>query len=393
MSRFLAIGDLHLGAGSDYGREPGDRLRDQEAVWSRALELAAEHDVDAVLFAGDAFHRHVRTPAELRAFQRPLEAFAAEHDIELLGIPGNHDIESASASCVLEVFGRDIDMHFEPGIWLAPGGTSVATLPWTPVTRLIASRGGGDRDENHDLAAQLLIETARDLRARIDGPAVLMLHWSVSGAATPTGVMTDEFRETVIPLHDLEGLGFDAVVAGHIHKYQHLTDSDRIFYVGSPMPVDFSEGNAPHGCMLIEVGPDVFEGFEYQFLPIESRAFVTVDLEADEAVAVSTGDHDFSARSEYADAVIRVRYTATEEQARRINHAEITKALYDAGAAKVYAIQPTILRENRSRVEGVNEDVAPLDAVQMWATANEVDGDVFEALAQLTTIYLRDVTA
>jgi hypothetical protein len=75
---------------------------------------------------------------------------------------------------------------------------------------------------------------------------------------------------------------------------------------------------------------------------------------------------------QFVDAVVRVRYTATEEQARRIDHAEITRALYDAGAHKVYAIQPTIERENRARVDGVDEDIAPLAAVDAWCDANEI---------------------
>jgi len=216
MTRFLAIGDLHLGAGPDYGREPGDRLRDQERVWSDALALAVEHDVDAVLFAGDAFHRRRPTPAEMIAFQRPLQQFSSEHDIEVVAISGNHDCEAADLPTALDVFGREVDLYTQPGVWHADGGASVACLPWTPVSRLIATRNGGDRDDLNREAAELLVATARGLRASIPTgqPAVLMAHWSVSGASTPTGVMTDDFREVVLELAGLDALGFDAVVLG-----------------------------------------------------------------------------------------------------------------------------------------------------------------------------------
>jgi exonuclease SbcD len=387
--RALCVGDLHLGAGAEYGRDPGSRLADQEAVWEAILGVAVDQNVDAVLFAGDAFHRRRPTPAELVAFQRPLQRFNAEHDIDVLAFNGNHDVESGDLPSALELFSRELDLHTEPGIWtpsgtlFTPGEVAVCTLPWTPVSRLIASRGGGDRDDNHQLAAQILIEIAREQRAQISGPAVLMLHWSVSGASTPTGVLTDEFRETVIPLADLESLGFDAIVCGHIHKPQLLDGPTLGFYTGSPMPVDFGEASVEHGVALLDV-----DGARtlYTFVPIESRPFVTLDL--DGAQMQTLPDTEWQ---DVTDAVVRVRYRATEEQARRVDHAAIARALMDAGAWKVFAIQPTILRENRARIEGATEDLAPLAALGLWMDANEITER--EPLAELTARYLEDVAA
>lgn len=383
MSRFLAIGDLHLGAGADYGREPGDRLRDQERVWAAALNLAAEHDVDAVLFGGDAFHRRRPTPSELLAFQRPLQAFRAEHDIEVVAVCGNHDVESARLPSSLEIFRRELDLYEMPGLWNAPGGTTVACLPWTPPARLIASRDGGDRDENHALAAQLLIEAARDLRSQIDGPAVLLAHWSISGARTPTGVYTDEFREPVIPLGDLEALGFDAVIAAHIHLPEVLNgpfDGGRpVLYVGSPAPVDFGEQDSPHGCWIIDVGVTVTA----TFVPIKSRPFLTWDY------GQLADDSPLELLDDPTDAVMRIRYAASEDIARRVDHSWITRSLYQHGAHRVHSIQPTIIRENRARVDGVTEEIAPLAAVRAWCGANAVDDPA--PLEGLTSRYLQEV--
>jgi DNA repair exonuclease SbcCD nuclease subunit len=395
VTRFLCIGDLHLGAGADYGREPGDRLKDQEAVWARALELAADHDVDAVLFAGDAFHRRRPTPAELIAFQRPLQAFTADHDIEVVAINGNHDYEATNLPTALDVFGREVDLFTQPGVWLAEGGCAVACLPWAPVSRLLAARGGGDRDGVNDEAAALLVVAARGLRGQVDGPAVLMLHFSISGASTPTGVMTDEFREVVLPIDELEALGFDAVVAGHIHLPDVINgpfDGGRpIFYVGSPAPVDFGEASSPHGCFLLEVGEG---GTRTTFLPIESRPFVTIDVDGIAVAGPAPEMALFSHEDEVADAVVRVRYTATEEQARRIDHSLISRDLYRAGVHKVFAIQPTILRAERARVAGVDEDLGPREALGLWVAANDDDvGEHAGALVDLTNRYLEAVTA
>jgi hypothetical protein len=124
------------------------------------------------------------------------------------------------------------------------------------------------------------------------------------------------------------------------------------------------------------------------FLPVASRSFVTLDLDG-ASLAAEAGA--YRSISRWDDAVVRVRYTATEEQARRIDHAEITRALMDSGAHKVFAIQPTIVRENRARVEGVTEEIAPLAAVGAWCDANGIADHA--PLGDLTSRYLQDVVA
>lgn len=370
MTRFLCTGDLHLGAGADYGREPGDRLLDQEAIWARILTLAEDHDVDVILFAGDAFHRRRPTPAELIAFQRPLRRLSG---LDLLAIDGNHDVESAELPSALSLFDGTIELHREPDYWIAPGEVTVVTLPWTPISKLIADRDGGDRSDTYRDAAQALLTIARGFRAQIAGRAVLMLHWSVSGATTPTGAETDSFDEVVLPLGDLEALGFDAIVCGHIHKPQILHggvlgQSGPIFYTGSPSVVDFGEAASEHGVWILDIEGN--EPATLEFIPIDGRPFIT--LEAD----YTDGD-DFSQLVEgYGDwshlngSVVRLRYTANEEQARRIDLHRIRQAISDAGAHKLYSVQPNIIKESRVRVDlAEGEDLGPMDAVSLWAEA------------------------
>lgn len=250
--KLLATGDWHCGSGLDYGRTPQDRLADQEQTYQRIVDVALEHDVDLVVLAGDLWHRRRPTPAELLAVARPLRRLRAESTCDIVAICGNHDVESADTPIALELLEDVVDVYRQPTIVETRGG-ALALLPWTPVSRLVASRNGGDRDDTHALAGELLIESARELRAQHDGRLVLVPHWSIEGASTPTGILTDEFREPVIPLAELVALGFDAVIAGHIHRQQVLNEDPLVAYVGSPAPVDFSEGDTDHGCLLLEL--------------------------------------------------------------------------------------------------------------------------------------------
>jgi exonuclease SbcD len=279
MTRLLCTGDWHLGAGAAFGKAPGDRLQEQADIALRIFEIAREHEVDGVLLAGDSFEGPAVTPEQMDAFIRPIETSG----IPILAIPGNgrHDSAMRSTNAL-------IPLRHVPGLTISTtpaihdvAGVKVATLPWAPISRLVAAQGGGDRDAINDQAATLLLTTARGLRAQItDGPAVLMLHWSVSGASLPTGLPTDLLAEPVLELGALEALGFDAVVMGHIHRRQVLDDEGRIFYVGSPMPLNFGEASCNHGVWLLDIDEAIRpRRVHADVIPIESRRFLTIDID------------------------------------------------------------------------------------------------------------------
>lgn len=392
--RLLCTGDLHLGAGSDYGREPGERLREQRLVWQTICLEAVKSEVDAVLFAGDAWERRRPTVPELLAFKEGVDILF-DNDIQVVVIPGNHDLEAFDRPAAYELF-PDSDSLF---VYMTGPTTvrtfstrgkeaTVAGLPWTPVANLVARNGGGDRDELHARAAELLLDTARDLRAQCpdEGPKILLLHWSVSGASLPTGLPTDTLREPVIPLDELERLGFDAIVCGHIHSGGVFGWADfqalrcPVFYVGSPMPLNFGEASIDHGVWILDT-----ERWRPEFVPIESRPFVTIDSLVFEPLEPITINCPVDG------AIVKVRYKATADQARRIDHAAIRQALLDAGAHKVFSIEPSIEREQRARVEGLDEDLTPSDALHAYAFANDIDDDTERAMQQRTGRYLEAV--
>lgn len=395
MTRFLCCGDLHLGAGTEYGREPSDRLEDQRQAWAQVLAAAEEHHVEAVLFAGDAFHRRRPSPAELLAFRGPLADFVARTGIPVYAIPGNHDIESRDLPCPLELFEPLLSFSRTPGVWDL-GETMVAALPWTSPGSVSRFVDGLDIDQTSEQAVELLLAVAGDLRARCgDRPAVLLTHWSIGGARTPTGVATDEFRETVIPLDRLEALGFDATVAGHIHLPEVVNgpfDGGRpILYVGSPLPVDFGEQDSPHGYWIVDLEATT----RANFYEIDSRPFVTVNvdlttsrheelgLDETDGIAAAIG-----AALPITDAVLRLRYRATEEQAQRIQWEALEPLLSDAH--KVYQRHGDIVRPERARSESMSADLSPTDAVRLWCDAT---GEDEPTIAKITAGYLDDVVA
>lgn len=390
MTRLLCTGDLHLGAHPEYGRAPGDRLADQVRVLEQIATLAFNHNVDAVLNCGDTFEGPGIPPEQLDVYARFVEACHAI-DVPVIAITGNgkHDAAMRSVNG-MEIFNRipGITVCSMPRI-VEVAGCAIACLPWVSPSRLVAARNGGDRDALNREAAELLVATARGLRAVIpDGTtAVLAYHGSISGASLPAGIPTDELREPVIDLYDLEQADFDAIVASHIHVPQFSTDStwkqpleggavvrtphNCMLYTGSPMPLNFGEVNVGHGVWLLELRDD---GVRADFVPIDSPQFVTIDFDF---VDSDLSMIDLFVPEIPAGAIVRVRYRATAEQARSFDVGLLRLELANAGAAVVKVV-PEIVRQDRARVDGVSEDLAPLDAFDLWLDANDYPGDAVQ---------------
>lgn len=377
--RFLCTGDLHLGAGADLGREPGERLAEQEAVLDLIVQIANELEA-MLVFAGDAWERRRPTPAELLAWFRPLD----KARLSPLVIPGNHDVEAFDRPT-----GYDVRVKAEhvarPDITVADG-TVFCCLPWAPPGHLVALDGGGDRDDLNDRLAQGLVEIARGLHAKaVDLAAetgkplatVLLAHWSIGGATTPTGAPVDLFREPVLPLEELDRIGFDAIVAGHIHKPQWLGDSG--FYVGSPMPLNFGEATSEHCVWLLDVEPGRMQAFQ---IPIESRRLVTLTVRNPRDAISGLDDVD--------GAVVKVKIHATQEEARRLDVAGYKRQLEDAGAHKVYSVTVDVDRPEVAAGEILDETIDDVEAFDRWLQVSGIpfDTDVWGDLHDTHVEYL-----
>ena len=417
MSKFLCFGDPHLGASPDLGRVPfgeGSRLEDQERVLRRILHLAVDEKVDGILNAGDVFHRRRPTPSEMMVWRSFVEG-AGDEGIGIVGVLGNHEVEAADRVTATQVIrgssGGYYDIFARLGISYAFDGVAIACLPWTPPARLLASLNGHvERDEVAARVAELLIDSARELRAQIpEGKvAVLLLHWSISGSSLPNGLDVGLLREPVLALPDLAELGFDAIVAGHIHKPQRLDmglgiDCGPILYTGSAALVDFGESQTEHGVWILDT--ETMEEDRGVFHEIEDRRFLTVDcdltetegdvyryallgLDETDAIAAAVATH-----FPIEDAVLRIRYRCTSEQARKVDVAAIRNLCADDGVSKIYSIQAQVEREDRVRAEGLDENLTTLDALEVYVKSEGLAPEKADALRRQTALYLEEVGA
>jgi DNA repair exonuclease SbcCD nuclease subunit len=391
VTRLLAFADTQLGVQTV-------TLQDQRDVLDRIIQVALDRNVDAVLHGGDVFEGPVITPEQHRAFidgVRPLR----DANIPLFICVGNgrHDaaVRSVHALDVLrEVDG--IQVADSPTVAVLAGKVAVCALPWVHPGRLVAQANGSLTHDEADLTiSQMLVRIAKHLYEKAESsmraswqrpgnpdwriPTVLLAHWSISGSALPTGLPVDEMREPVLSWADLDAIGFDAVVGAHIHQPQQISQPliDRTLgiVVGSPQQLNFGE-HGEHGCWILDFDP---EGEPFaakssgsasaEFVPIPAPQFVTVDLVDDEGNLVAMDDLPAVIDGDR----VRIRYRVTEEESRKVDLEDTKRRVLRGAIPSRIQVEPTIIRKERARAQQISEQLSPVDALEEYCAANEVE--------------------
>jgi exonuclease SbcD len=366
--RILALSDTQIGSGRHL---TDNRLSEQTQMLDRVYELVVENDVDVVLHLGDVFeHRH--PSEEERLMLKKWAQDVAHISDRLVVLQGNHDARGAADAVALDLY-DDVELIRDPQV-VELGGASLACLPWAPLSHLKAA---GVTDNAERTAEDLLVAIAEQLRAECDParPAILAAHWWLSGASSATG-FSGVISEPVLPLDRLEAQGWSRILGGHVHMAQTLSPWSQV--LGTPWVNNFGEEGSSHGVWLVDTCLRVED--QMTFLPLTDRAFVTVDLD----LKYENEIPDFL---NVGDAVVRLRIRCTEEQQRRFDVAATRWSLAKAGAHRVFVIFD-VAKQTQQRVVGLDESVAPQDAVGMWCGANDVPEGLAAGLVRLAGGYL-----
>ncbi len=254
--RLLHTSDWHIGR-TFHGQ---DLLADQEFVLSALADLVAEHQVDAVIIAGDIYDRAVPSAEAVqvatRALQRIREAGAV-----IVASSGNHD--SAPRLGAFADFLATGGLHLRTSVagvgrpvMLADsdGPVAIYALPYLEpeLARAVLHVTGRVGHQEVTSAAMDLVRS--DLAGRDPSTrSVVAAHAFVVG-----GVAGGSERS--IAVGGIESItsdvfdGIDYVALGHLHGAQRL--SARIRYSGSPLAYSFSEAGQRKGAWLIDLAAD-----------------------------------------------------------------------------------------------------------------------------------------
>ena len=385
----LHLADLHIGM-ENYGRlDPATGIHGRVLDFLRRLDEVIEyglaHDVDLVIFAGDAFKTRDPSPTYQREFARRIKRLS-DAGVPTVLLVGNHDLPAMEKKATsLDIFRTLAVPNVTVGwrdevfrIETKRGPAQVACLPYPMRQRLLAREE--HRGKNLEELDRALTDIVGDLvgglaarAAQLDPtiPAVLAGHFTVGGATFGSersvmignDVVVLKSVLSEIPARGAD-LAWDYVALGHIHKHQELNGGayPAIVYPGSLERIDFGEERDPKGFCWVELARGQTT---WQFVEVRARPFVTISVDAREADDPTQGVLDEIGRRAVTDAVVRVQVKLKAHQESQLREKDIIAALKSAGY--IAAISKEVEHEARARLGGATpEGLSPTELLERY---------------------------
>ncbi len=250
--RFLHTSDWHLGRGLH--RVP--LIEAQRVFLDHLVETARQHEVDAVLVAGDIYDRAVPPLAAVELFDRVLRQLARA-GIPAVMISGNHDSARRLGVGAGLMDGAGVHLRTDPDECATPvllrdahGEVAVYGLPYLE-PQLVREQFAVETARHSAVLGAAMRRVREDLARRPAGTrAVVLAHAFVTGGAT-----SDSERDITaggaasVPAALFDGVHYAAL--GHLHGCQTLTE--RVRYSGSPLAYSFSEAGHRKSMWLIDL--------------------------------------------------------------------------------------------------------------------------------------------
>jgi len=399
----LHIADIHIGM-ENYGRtDPqtglNQRVMDFLRRLSDAVDYALDHEIDVVIFAGDAYKTRDPNPTFQREFARRMKRIA-DAGIPVVMLVGNHDLPAvAQRATSISIFSTldvpNTTVGDREKLWQIEcrrgQPLQVATVPYPLKSGLLADEEsrGKSIGEVDALMQQALAENIRGLaveaRQQPDIPAVLTGHFSVQEASTGSERSIMIGRDVAVARSVLADPAWDYVALGHIHKHQSLNGDAHppVIYSGSLERIDFGEEREPKGWVVavIERGRADWQFVTHYKRPARPFVTIAVDVRSEEgdptpAVLAAIELKDLT------DAVVRVSLRLRAEQETLLQEREVLRALNQA-AYYVAGVSKDVERAERQRLGAVSvESLAPRELLTRFFEVKGVAPERKERLLQ-----------
>ena len=333
-------------------------LEDQKHVLAQLVEQVKEHEVDALIIAGDIYDRSVPPAVAVSLLDDTLHAICNDLGVPVIMISGNHDSADRLSFGArqlreggLHILG-DLNAVDEPVIIPSKkGDIAFYGIPYNnpEMVRNAFSVDVRSFDDAHTFMVEHIKKSLNP-----DQRNVLISHCFIDGSEE-----SDSERPLSIGGSDRVSfepcLDFDYVALGHLHAPQKR-GAEHIRYSGSLMKYSFSEQHQKKGVTLVEFGKD--GAAEFRHLPLSPlRDMRIIEGEMDELLDKGRTDPN---NEDY----VLVRLTDS-------------KAILDA-MSMIRDVYPNALKLERPAMRKVN----PVVLNREQAKRNEMDmfSDFFEQM-------------
>ncbi len=389
----LHFADIHVGM-ENYGKTDSStglssRVVDFLHRLDDMCDYAKEHDVDLVIFAGDAYKTRSPNPTLQREFAHRIRDLAALAPVVLL--IGNHDVAPTVLKAstveiykVLDVPNVHVANDYEvKTINTKRGNLILGTAPYPMRSRILAQipTMGLTIAETDGILAEHIVDTLEDLSEKADNlaselgediPRLLTGHFTIGGAivSSERGIMLG--RDVTIPKTIIADPRWDYVAMGHIHKHQNLTpdreDVPPVVYSGNLERIDFGEEGDPKGFCWVELAR---KNTNWKFVQVNARPFVTLQADLSDDTNPTQRALDLIDAHNLRSAVVRVLLKLTQESEARFNETAVRDALKRAQVFHIATIRKEIKQPTRIRLGTSPEGLNHMELLERYLTSNE----------------------
>lgn len=259
--RIIHTADWHLGQ-FFYNKS---RAAEHQAFLDWLLARIEEHQVDALIVAGDLFDSGTPPSYARELFNRFVVALQPT-GCQLVVLAGNHDSVATlnESRALLACLNTQVITTPQPDHNLlllrnraGEPGALLCAIPYLRPRDIMRSRAGqSGREKQLSLLEAIAAHYQRSVDAARAHPLALPV--IATGHLTTVGVSkSDSVRDIYIGTLDaFPASAFpdvDYVALGHIHRPQRVANSDHIRYSGSPIPLSFDELGSEKSVFLLQL--------------------------------------------------------------------------------------------------------------------------------------------
>lgn len=375
--RLLHFSDIHIGMENYSKLDPksglSTRLLDFFNTFDFIVDTAIKEEVDAVVFAGDAYKSRDPNPTQQRGFGERIRRIA-KSGIPVVLVVGNHDTPNAQGRAnTLDIYSAlEID-----NVWVSrkvelldiptkSGNLQVITLPWL------------HKDEYKKVGDQL--KRLYD-KIKSDFPAIFLSHVEVEGASYGSEKGMAIANDVTVPLPLLQDKRVSYFALGHIHKHQVLSEDPPVVYAGSPHRIDFGEEKEDKGIILVEIPSK--GAATYKFIDTNCRKFLSIEisLKADDKDPTKT-IMDVIAKHDVEEKIVRLTINIPADLNADIEVDKIKKAL--SSAHYIAGISRNVERKERVKIEAIDgvERFMPIEALRKYFEVKKLSSEKIKELEE-----------
>lgn len=404
MIRILHTADWHLG----HTFVNYDRTHEHQHFLSWLKKTVIEHNIDALLIAGDVFDVSNPSASSQRNFYQFIHDITlVSPSLQIIVTAGNHDSPSRLETPVPLLSDKRITVVGMVPLKDGVVNYSDLIIPIYNAEDVIEAyclavpflRQGDyprvDADNPYSAGVSLfyenLIAVANELKTDKQG-LIAMGHMQTIGSEFATSAERSEKfiigGLEAIPTSLFTSLNYTAL--GHIHKAQRIAGCEHIRYSGSPLSMSFAEKNYNHGVVIVSIeGSQTLsiEKIKYEplvkMMSVPSTGYATPDVlmqELDNLLDRVEGD-DINL---YPYLEVKVRLEEPEPLlGSRISEVLSTKAVRLARAQNDYGAFRSSESEPVNNFDGLTT-ISPLDILKK-EFSRRYDAEISQELINLFT--------